>query len=109
MKSFLASFSGLGPFAVLIAAGVAVGNVALAEDAPARIESGHAAVAPAKKAPEFVPIVVDRAQYEAVMGHLNGMAFKDALPLVRWLNELEERARKQWEADNAPKTANPPK
>jgi hypothetical protein len=59
--------------------------------------------APANKAPNFVPIVVDRAQYEAVMDHLNGLPFKTALPLVKWLTELEDRAKKQWEADNAPK------
>lgn len=85
VNSFLAGIFGLAAFA----------GVALADDAP---------VAPTKKpVPEYVPIVVDRAQYEAVMGHLNGMAFKDALPLVKWLTDLEDRAKRQWEADNAPK------
>lgn len=63
--------------------------------------------APAK-VPDYVPIVVDRAQYEAVMDHLNGLPFKTALPLVKWLSELEDRAKKQWEADNAPKEASKP-
>lgn len=70
---------------------------------------GPALAADPPKVPEFVPIVVDRAQYEAVMQHLNGMKFQDALPLVKWLSELEDRAKKQWEADNAPKPAEPGK
>lgn len=69
----------------------------------AALVGGARAADEPKKAPEFVPIVVDRAQYEAVMQHLNGMTFKDALPLVKWLSELEERAKRQWEADNNPK------
>lgn len=83
-------------------------SVAHAEDAaPAKgVTGGVTAGAPAftiAKAPDFVPFVIDRVQYEAVMEHLNGLPFKTALPLVKWLGELEERAKKQWEADNAPK------
>ena len=33
--------------------------------------------------------------------------FKDAAPLVAWLNELQARAKAQWEADNAPKPEAP--
>ena len=97
----------------LIAAGVVILLLvaAKADEAPAaRVDAAHAAVAaPAKKAPDYVPIVVDKSQYDAVLGHLNGMRFGDALPLVKWLTELEDRARRQWEADNNPKPADPPK
>ncbi len=52
------------------------------------------------KAPEFVPIVVDQAQYQAVMGYLGGLKYSDAAPVVKWLSELEDRAKGQWEADH---------
>lgn len=61
------------------------------------------------KAPDFVPFVVDQTQAQAAMSYLNGLKFGDAAPLVKWLNELEERAKGQWEADHAPKPADPPK
>lgn len=57
------------------------------------------------KVPEFVPIVVDQSQYAAVMNYLGGLKFNDAAPVVRWLNELEDRAKGQWEADHKPKEA----
>jgi hypothetical protein len=105
VKSFLAGIFAVG---MIFGSVVERGIPALAEEpAPSRVEAGHAAVAPKKPVPDFVPIVVDRAQYEAVMGHLNGMVFKDALPLVKWLSELEDRAKRQWEADNAPKPETP--
>lgn len=97
MKSFLLTFSGVTAFGVLV-------GIAMAEDIPARIDAGHAVVAAApKKAPEYVPIVVDRAQYDLALSHLNKQPFEFSLPLVRWLNELEDRAKRQWEADNNPK------
>jgi hypothetical protein len=55
------------------------------------------------KAPEFVPIVVDQNQYQAAMAYLGGLKFSDAAPVVKWLNELEERAKGNWEADHQPK------
>lgn len=58
-------------------------------------------------APAFVPIVVDQQQYQAAMQYLGGLKFNDAAPVVKWLNELEERARGQWEADHAPKGDKP--
>lgn len=67
-------------------------SVARAEDA-----------APAKRPPDFVPFVVDAKQDAAARSYLNEMRFKDAAPLWNWLNELEARAKGQWEADNAPK------
>jgi len=65
--------------------------------------------APPKKAPDFVPFVVDKQQDAAARSYLNGLTFKDAAPLVAWLNELEARAKAQWEADNNPKPAEQPK
>lgn len=59
------------------------------------------------KTPDFVPFVVDQQQYQAALTYLNGLTFKDALPLVKWLNEQEERAKGQWEADNRPKEEKP--
>lgn len=65
---------------------------------------------PAKvKAPDFVPLVMDQNQYQAAMQYLGGLKFSDAAPMVKWLNELEERAKGQWEADHAPKPAEAPK
>lgn len=73
------------------------GSAAFAEDA-AKV-----------KAPDFVPFVVDQTQAQAAMSYLNGLKFGDAAPLVKWLNELEERAKGQWEADHAPKPVETPK
>jgi Zn-dependent protease len=67
------------------------------------LAAAHAEDAAPAKVPDYVPIVIDKLQYEAVMEHLNGLPFKTALPLVKWLGELEDRAKRQWEADNAPK------
>lgn len=61
------------------------------------------------KAPDFVPFVVDQQQDAAARTYLNGLTFKDAAPLVAWLNELQARAKGQWEADHAPKPVEPPK
>ncbi len=55
------------------------------------------------KVPDFVPFVVDQQQDQAARQDLNGLKFGDAAPIVAWLNELEARAKGQWEADNAPK------
>lgn len=75
----------------------------------AMIAAAHAQdAAVAKKVPEFVPFVVDQQQYTAAMTYLSGLTFKDAAPLVKWLNELEGRAKEQWEADNRPKEAPKP-
>jgi len=63
--------------------------------------------APARKVPDFVPFVVDAQQDAAVRAYLNGLTFKDAAPVVAWLNELQARAKRQWEADNAPKPEAP--
>jgi hypothetical protein len=52
------------------------------------------------KPPEYVPIVVDRVQFKAAMDYLGGLKFNDAAPMVKWLNELEDRAKGQWQADN---------
>lgn len=57
------------------------------------------------KVPDFVPFVVDQVQDQAARSYLNGLTFKDAAPLVAWLNELEVRAKGQWEADHAVKPA----
>lgn len=69
------------------------------------IVGAHADDAPPPKVPEFVPFVVDKQQDNAARQYLNGLTFKDAAPLVAWLNELEARAKAQWEADNKPKPA----
>jgi hypothetical protein len=70
----------------------------------ASIIAAHAEdVVPAKKPPDFVPFVVDAQMDASARAYLNGLTFKDAAPLVAWLNELEARAKRQWEADNAPK------
>jgi hypothetical protein len=65
--------------------------------------AAHADDAAPAKVPDFVPFVVDAQQDAAARAYLNGLTFKDAAPLVAWLNELEARAKRQWEADNAPK------
>jgi hypothetical protein len=75
-----------------IFSGLVLSGAALAEDAPAK-----------PKAPDFVPFVVDQQQDQAARAYLNGLKFQDAAPLVAWLNELEARAKGQWEADHAPK------
>lgn len=65
--------------------------------------------APAKKVPDFVPFVVDAKQDAAIRAYLNEMRFKDAAPVIVWLNDLEARAKDQWAADNAPKVPEAPK
>lgn len=65
------------------------GAVAIAEDGP--------------KVPDFVPVVVNQQQFEAVRGYLGGLRYSDAAPLVEWLNGLEAKARADWAADHAPK------
>lgn len=90
--------------AVVVTLSLCGGGALAEESAPARVEAGHAAVTPAKKpVPDYVPIVVDRAQYELVQAHLKKQPYEFAAPLVQWLSELEDRAKRQWEADNNPK------
>jgi hypothetical protein len=67
--------------------------------------SGSAAFAADAVPPEFVPIVVDRAQYNSALSYLGGLKYSDAAPIVKWLSELEGRAIEQWKADNAAKSS----
>lgn len=83
----------------LLVAGIFLGLLIFSVPFEARADEAAAKV----KAPEFVPIVVDQNQYQAILQYLNGLKFGDAAPVVRWLNELEDRARGQWEADHAAK------
>lgn len=91
-----------GPRALILTAVLLAGMMA-------GLAAAHAEdAAPAKKVPDFVPFVVDAQQDAAARAYLNGLTFKDAAPLVAWLNELEGRAKAQWEADNRPKEAPKP-
>lgn len=57
------------------------------------------------KVPGFVPFVVDQRNYEAVRKHLEGLSYRDAQPVINWMDSLAAKAKEQWAAENAPKAA----
>jgi hypothetical protein len=55
--------------------------------------------------PEFVPFMVDKANFDAARKYLEGLKYSEAAPLVSWLDSLEAKAKSDWLAANAPKEA----
>lgn len=59
--------------------------------------------------PDYVPFVVDKANFDAIRRYLGGLKFDDAAPIVDWLETQRQKARAQWAADNLKKPDEVPK
>jgi hypothetical protein len=66
-----------------------------------------AALAQQPAPPKFVPFTVDEQAYNAVTNALLELKVKDGLPILNWINQLEQKAQ-QMEASKAAEVAKHP-